>query len=500
MPKEHEKSTPSPKVETTPGATSAAQDQTASQTPRPATQSTAGASPSADKGSASQDAISLLKADHRKVQALFKQYESANEQAKAGLVEQICSELIVHTLLEEEIFYPASRGDETGSLLDEAQVEHDSAKILILDLLGQEEDLRDAKVKVLAEQINDHIKEEEAPDGVFAKAQKAGVNTADLGTKLTQRKQELMAKVQSDALPPPRLVSLHPFPNQPAQESRMARQSNDRDRDDQGRFMSNDDDDRGRSYSSRGGNGGQERDERGRFTDDSNGGGRSFGARGGAGDQDRDQRGRFTGDDDDRSYRSRGREDDDYRGRSSGGRSQSGWFGDPQGHSEASRRGWDERGGSSGRSSYRGEDDRGYRSSSRDDDRGRSSGDRGQGGWFGDPEGHAEASRRGWDEREGRSGGSQGRSYFERSGGGGRDYDDDRGGRPGGRGQSGWYGDSGGHAQAARQGWEDRDRNGYRDRDEDNDRGGRSGGGRGHGGWFGDPEGHSEASRGRERR
>jgi hypothetical protein len=504
MPKENEKPSTDAKSESSPAASPGSTNQSSGQASRSPSLASPSQQTCGEGPTDQQDAISLLKADHHKVEGLFRQYQSADERAKADLVQQICSELIVHTMLEEEIFYPASRQGPTESLLDEAQVEHDSAKVLILDLLSEVEELRDAKVKVLTEQITTHIKEEEGPQGLFAKAQKAGINTAKLGAQLAQRKKELMAQAERDALPSPRLVSLHPFHNQPAQENRMARQSNDRDRDDRGRFTS-DDDYGGRSYSTRGGYGGQERDQRGRFADDDDGRSRSYGARGGNGDQDRDQRGRFTSDDDDRGYRSRSRDDDDNRGRLSG-RGQGGWFGDSEGHAEASRRGWDERSGSSGRSAYRDDAERQSNFSSRDDDdRGRSSGGRGQGGWFGDSEGHSRAAREGWEDRDRGSRsfrGDEGRSFAARGGGGGgdRDYDDDRG-RPGSRGQGGWFGDSEGHSQAAREGWEDRDRGGSRSRGRNDDDRGGGDRDRGHGGWFGDSEGHSEASRrGWERR
>ena len=433
-----------------------------------ATGSSAGAAKSAGNA---QDAISLLKQDHRTVEALFKRYEGAEESAKDELIEQICQELIVHALVEEEIFYPASRQGSTEDQLDEAQVEHDCAKVLIRDLLLRRDEYRDAKVKVLAEEITTHIKEEEASDGVFAKAQKAGVNTAELGGRLMKRKEALLTKARQDALPLPRLISLHPFERQTNQEEMMARQSNDRgndrDRDDRGRFMS-DDDDRGRSY--------------------------GYSSRG-RGDQDRDERGRFMSDDDrDRDYRSRGRDyDEDDRGGRYRGRMQGG-----------SRD--EERGGERYGRSYRDDDDdRGYRSRGREDD------DRGRGGWFGDPEGHSRASREGWEDRGGsRSRASEDRSFSSR--GGGRDYDedDDRRGRSrSDRGQGGWFGDSEGHSRAAREGWEDRggsrarsrdeDDRGYRsrDRDDDDDRGRSHSGGRssGQGGWFGDREGHAQAAR-----
>src|SRR4051794_10120922 len=122
-----------------------------------------------------QDAIALLKADHRKVEGLFEDYESADDTAKkADLAKQICAELIIHTEIEEELFYPACR--EAGvedDLLDEAQVEHDSAKVMIADIAhgAPGDPYYDAKVSVLSEYIKHHVSEEEKPrSGIFAKA------------------------------------------------------------------------------------------------------------------------------------------------------------------------------------------------------------------------------------------------------------------------------------------------------------------------------------------
>ncbi len=411
------------------------------------------------QNSAASDAISLLKQDHRKVDGLFEAFEKATDDGqKDQLIQQICQELIIHTTLEEKIFYPASRKDSTEDQLEEAQVEHDSAKFLILELLNGDkgDEYRDAKVTVLAEQIRHHVKEEEAPDGLFAKAQKAGVNTRELAERLTQLKQQLLGKAQQHRLPEPeprsyRQFSHHPFSQASQQEERMPRQSNTRDRDDYGRFTSDEDGHRG--YSSRGG--GQ--------------------SSRGNGDQDRDDYGRFTSDHDD----NRGR---DYGSRSGGGeRGRSSGYGDSQGHSEASGRGWEDRSGGGSRSqSYRDHDD---------DDRRYASQGRGQGGWFGDPEGHSEASRRGWEERNG--GGARSQPY--------RDHDDhDRRYASQGRGQGGWFGDPEGHSEASRRGWEERNDGGprsrsYRDHDQDDHRSASRG--RNQGGWFGDSEGHSEASR-----
>ena len=87
--------------------------------------------------SSQPDAIALLKADHRKVEDLFAQFEKARVATrKAALVKEICTELTVHTLIEEEIFYPACRGKVADSDLDEAYVEHDGAKMLIAELMA----------------------------------------------------------------------------------------------------------------------------------------------------------------------------------------------------------------------------------------------------------------------------------------------------------------------------------------------------------------------------
>jgi hemerythrin superfamily protein len=102
------------------------------------------------------DAIALLKADHRKVEDLFGKFEAAKGAAqKQTLVQQICTELSVHTTIEEEIFYPACKGKIDDSLLDEAYVEHDGAKVLVAELgaSAPDEDFYDAQVKVLSEQI-----------------------------------------------------------------------------------------------------------------------------------------------------------------------------------------------------------------------------------------------------------------------------------------------------------------------------------------------------------
>ncbi len=158
------------------------------------------------------DAVALLKADHRKVAGLFSKAEKAKGGAKEKLVEQICNELIIHTTIEEEIFYPACRSDDVeGDKLDEAQVEHDGAKVLINELkdAGSDSPMYDAKVKVLSEYIKHHVKEEEQPrKGLFAEAKRKGVDMAAVGAELKARKEALMRDAESGGLPQPEPKSI----------------------------------------------------------------------------------------------------------------------------------------------------------------------------------------------------------------------------------------------------------------------------------------------------
>ena len=152
------------------------------------------------------DAIALLKADHRKVEDLFEQFEKASgSAAKRKLANQICNELKIHTAIEEEIFYPAFRGKIEDDSLDEAYVEHDGAKVLINDIeAGSPEDnFYDAKVHVLSEEIAHHVHEEEAnSEGMFAQCRKTDVDLVALRDAMLARKQELMAQAETGGLPP----------------------------------------------------------------------------------------------------------------------------------------------------------------------------------------------------------------------------------------------------------------------------------------------------------
>ena len=141
------------------------------------------------------NAINMLTEDHAKVRKMFKQFEKMKEKAddaeKAELVKQICMELTLHAQVEEEIFYPAAREAlEEQDLLDEAEVEHASAKALIGQLQGIQpsDELYDAKVTVLNEYVEHHVKEEEKQ--MFPKVRKARLDLEYLGEQIKERKEQ----------------------------------------------------------------------------------------------------------------------------------------------------------------------------------------------------------------------------------------------------------------------------------------------------------------------
>lgn len=422
----------------------------------------------------------LLKRDHREVKALFaRAKKAAGADEKRRLVREICKALVIHTALEEEIFYPACRahgGD--GSSLHEAQVEHDAAKLLIANLcrLSADDPYYDALVTTLREYVAHHVVEEEQPGGILDKARHGDVDLLELGQQMSGRKTELTA-CDLEALPAPTPRALQfayqPQPNQSTKERDiMDRQY--RERDEHGRFTGQDDRRRDDDYGMRDDRNGsrQARDDHGRFQSESGGGRyqgesrRDDGERGsnrGAGREDRSQSSSGYGERDDRGrYQSQNRDSRDERS-SSGGyrdRDEESRYGTRSSRWDDEQRGdrGDERQGGGGRE----RDDYGRfqsRGDDRDDnggsgsrsgigDRDRGSNDQGRGrGWYGDSEGHAQAAEQGWQHREGR-------------GGRGREDDDRRESRGGGRGDTqdhrGWYGDSRGHSEAARRGWEHR--------------------------------------------
>jgi hemerythrin superfamily protein len=155
---------------------------------------------SATAAAARTDATALLQRDHAEVKKLFKQYEKladaeADGAERGELAAQICAMLTVHATIEEEIFYPAARAAEVDAdLLDEANVEHASAKDLIsqIESMSPDDDLYDAKVSVLGEYIDHHVQEEEGE--MFPKCRKSEMDLAALAEALAERKSELMAE------------------------------------------------------------------------------------------------------------------------------------------------------------------------------------------------------------------------------------------------------------------------------------------------------------------
>ncbi len=152
--------------------------------------------------SGASDAVKLLTADHREVKALFQEYQKlvdheADGDEKQELAEQICMMLTVHATVEEELFYPAAEAAiKEPDLVDEANVEHASAKELIAQIEASDpsDKLYDAKVKVLGEYIDHHVKEEEGE--LFPQCRKAKMDLAGIGEQIAQRKAELMAELE----------------------------------------------------------------------------------------------------------------------------------------------------------------------------------------------------------------------------------------------------------------------------------------------------------------
>ena len=162
--------------------------------------------------SKSRDAIALLKADHRAVEELFEKFQKASgDDRKQSLAEEICLELSVHAQIEEEIFYPACEGKVDEHLLKESYVEHDGAKVLIAEIIsgGPSDEFYDSKVKVLSEEIEHHVEEEEKRmEGLFAQARQAGLDMDALGQELAARKLKLTDQFKASGIPTPQLKTM----------------------------------------------------------------------------------------------------------------------------------------------------------------------------------------------------------------------------------------------------------------------------------------------------
>ena len=159
-----------------------------------------------DQKEASTDALSaldLLEADHAEVEGYFEEYEQLEDGGeKEELALKICLALQVHAQVEEEIFYPAARDAiEKTDLIDEAVVEHASAKQLIAEIEEMEagDELYDAKVKVLGEQVSHHIKEEE--DELFPEVESSELDLKALGQKMADRKAALFKQATEENEP-----------------------------------------------------------------------------------------------------------------------------------------------------------------------------------------------------------------------------------------------------------------------------------------------------------
>ncbi len=359
------------------------------------------------------DGFELLRAQHKELKALAEKVaKGGNGQGQMGSLRELCRDWLKHARLEAEIVFPMleQAGVDAGAL-HQAEIERDLGLVLVRNMMQREEgdDVLNSEIKVFCEMVPRLARLEER--SLLAKAKRAGLDSMSLGRSLKEEisRSEQEAEEEFSILSPRYLRGVG---GSSEKEYQMPMRGQERERDEQGRFM-DEDDRRGGSrggYSSRG---------------------RSSSSRGGR------------------------HEDDDERG----------WHGDPRGHSEAARRGWEHRRGGGGRYEDDYEDER-Y--SSRGRSGGGSRSGRSQGGWFGDSEGHSQAARRGWDNPDhgdsGWFGDSEGHSQASRRGWQNPDH-----------GESGWFGDREGHSQASRRGWERSDH--------------------GDSGWFGDPEGHSEASR-----
>ena len=439
--------------------------------------------------------VERMKSQHKALQAILDKRTTASAEPLA-IAKEFAAEWLPHDLVEREVLRGVARsGGAAGEAMAEVEIRKDLLNILLANLLDEgPRGAEKAALETLAEQFSALVQTGRREEGGLFQAVDSVLASGRLPVSQIERRYERARRqfqhLDDDAigeaieLLAPRRLSVPEERQQSQRERAMPRYSSQtRDRDEQGRFLPEDERDAGRGggYRSM-----PQRDEAGRFVSED-----ERRSRGRYDDEDERSRGRRSesrnADDDERRYESRG-DDRRYesRGESRGYESReasrrgsepseqgrSGWYGDPEGHSEASRRGWE-------RSEHRGS------------------------GWYGDREGHSEASRRGWETSE--------------------------------HGRSGWYGDPERHSEAARRGWEEGGHSSQRRDEGDNGRYGehrryeaaryesedrrgsgagyegrrggrsedddeRSGSSRGQG-WSGDPEGHSEASRrGWERR
>jgi len=145
-----------------------------------------------------KDAIALLRADHKVVDNLFKEYEAARRvNEKQSLVKEICVQLTVHAQIEEEIFYPTvQKALRDKELVPEARVEHESLKALIAQIqdVTPDGEVYEARIQVLSEYVKHHVKEEQ--NGLFPKVKGTRLDLVELGEQMAARKEELLGAMQ----------------------------------------------------------------------------------------------------------------------------------------------------------------------------------------------------------------------------------------------------------------------------------------------------------------
>ena len=167
-------------------------------------------SPSSRSTDAPRDAIALLKQDHRTVSALFEEFEKADEEEQSAIAQRVCQLLTVHATIEEELLYPAAKeafeDEEDEDLVNEAEVEHGTAKELIAKIEGMTSDDEHFKatVKVLGEYIKHHVKEEE--NELFPQLKKTELDLKEIGSRMADRKFALMEQmgIEAEEEPQPR--------------------------------------------------------------------------------------------------------------------------------------------------------------------------------------------------------------------------------------------------------------------------------------------------------
>jgi hypothetical protein len=159
------------------------------------------------------DAIAVLRAGHRTLENLFQAFAHARDRSrKARLARQICTELKIHTLIEEELFYPAFTGQIDSATLASARAEHDGAKWLVY-AIETGDDACEVTVAALRAEVVPQVKARERPaDGLFARCRRTGVDLLALRDRLLTRKLELAARAERDGLPPIRPATLRPTP------------------------------------------------------------------------------------------------------------------------------------------------------------------------------------------------------------------------------------------------------------------------------------------------